>query len=255
MLTSEQRREIMAVSLLAVALCFLLALLPVSLFGVRGQLWFPSGNVMGVVGGTVRGLLSAFFGVTALLFPLLTAVAGLRAGEWMSSERALRWAVLLVGLLALAPIVVWVTVGAVPSAGWLGTTLGGPLVALLGRFGAGLVCAVGLVALSVATMGWNPLRSVGRGVVAGGDVAGRTARALAEKRRGMAESRAVLAAHRAELAAETEASPPMTGFEPEWLDSDEDGVEGEEESLTTAEIDVSREVPDPIGEDAEGSPA
>ncbi|MGB1779556.1 MAG: hypothetical protein ACPHQP_08385, partial [Longimicrobiales bacterium] len=59
-LSSDQQREILAVALLGVALLFLLSLFPVGVFGERSREWFPSGNMIGVVGGTVRALLVAF---------------------------------------------------------------------------------------------------------------------------------------------------------------------------------------------------
>ena len=226
MLTQDQRREIVAVGLLAVALFFLLSLLPVSLLGGRGAAWFPSGNVLAAAGGTIRGLLTAFVGSTAILIPLLLTVAGLRAGDWLSQERSVRLALLLGGLAVLVPPALWVIVETPTAAGWLGVRLGSPLVELVGRFGALLVSAAGLVALSVATVGWNPIRSVGKGVMVGGDVAGRTAKALADKGKEIAEARAQAALLREEAEADTALAEPMDGFEPEWLDSDDDGEMG-----------------------------
>jgi hypothetical protein len=77
MLTVEQRREILAVALLAVGLFVLLSLLPLGLFGERAAGWFPSGNMMGLVGGTMHGLLTAFLGVTAYLVSALVVRGGL----------------------------------------------------------------------------------------------------------------------------------------------------------------------------------
>lgn len=218
MLTEEQRREIAAIGLVAVALLFLLSLLPVTVFGAAGEEWFPSGNMIGVLGGTLRGLLVAFVGVSAVLVPLLVAVGGLRAGDWLSPERCLKVAVLLAGLILLVPIFAWITADSPEAAGWLGTSLGGPLVGLLGDLGALLVAGVLFVALSVATLSWNPLRSVGRGVMAGSDVAGRTAKVLADKGKELAEARAKALAEQRERAAVAEEEAPVEGFEPEWMD-------------------------------------
>ena len=190
MLTREQQREILAIGLLALAAFTLACLVPVSVLGERGGEWFPSGNAMGVVGGALRALLGAFFGVSAYLVPPLLVVAGLRAGEWMSPERALRMTVLNTGLLVLAPISAWVVTAEIDLSGWLGANLGGPLVDLVGWLGAMLLSGVAVVALSVGTLGWNPLRSVGKGVVVGGEAAGRTAKVLAEKGKALAEARA-----------------------------------------------------------------
>lgn len=220
MLTQEQRREIMAVGLLAVALFFLLSLLPVGVFGARGEEWFPSDNMMGLAGGTIRGLLRALVGASAVLVPILVGVGGLRVGGWLSAERSVRFALLMAGLLLLLPVAVWIALDEpTAAAGWLGVNLGGPLVGLLGGLGALLVTGVAFVALSVATLGWNPLRSVGQGVKVGGDVAGRTAKALAGKGKALAEARAQAVAAREERQLLEEGSP-VEGLEPEWLDSD-----------------------------------
>ena len=130
MLTREQQREILAIGLLALAAFTLACLVPVSVLGERGGEWFPSGNAMGVVGGALRALLGAFFGVSAYLVPPLLVVAGLRAGEWMSPERALRMTVLNTGLLVLAPISAWVVTAEIDLSGWLGANLGGAMIAV-----------------------------------------------------------------------------------------------------------------------------
>jgi len=219
MLTQEQRREIAAVGLLAVAALFLLSLVPVSMFGALGERWFPSGNMIGEVGATLREILRAVLGGSSSLVPLLVGLAGLRVGGWISNEQTFRFGLLFGGLLLLLPLTVWVVSGSGMAAGWVGETFGGPLVDLLGQFGGLLVCGAGLVALSVATFGWNPLRAVGKGVVAGGDVAGRTAKVIAEKGRELAEARAQAAAERAVV---ERPAPPVEGFTPEWVQGADD---------------------------------
>ena len=101
MLSREQQREILALALLALALFMVVSLVPVSLLGERGMEWFPSGNAMGVVGATMRALLTAFLGSFAFLVPLMVAVGGVRAGEWLSPERSLRYALLGLGLASM----------------------------------------------------------------------------------------------------------------------------------------------------------
>ena len=245
MVSTEQRREIVAVGLLAVALFVLLSLLPVSLLGERGLEWFPSGNMIGIVGATIRTLLIELLGVSAGLVPLVLTLIGLHAGAWVSRDQMLRLGLLSGGLLLLGPVTVAVVSPSPPLAGWLGTTLGAPLVGLLGGFGAALVCGFGLVALSVATIGWNPLRSLGSGVRVGGDVAGRTAKALAEKGREFAEARAQASLGRGGDAGGGWADStevPVEGFEPEWMTAaqpaaaggdPEEGVDGEEPGAPT----------------------
>jgi S-DNA-T family DNA segregation ATPase FtsK/SpoIIIE len=230
MVNEERSREIGGVALLAVAFFLMLALLPASLLGELRAAWFPSGNMMGPAGRLLRSGLEITFGASMFLAPWLFAVGGLKVGGWVEPGRASRLAVLVAGLLLLVPTMVWV-IGAEAAAGWLGEGLGAPLLTMVGRFGAVFVTSVGLIVLSVGTLGWNPLRSVGRGVIAGGDAAGRTARALAdtlsEKGRVLAGARAGAVAVPA-VADAPAGAPPLPGLEPEWL-ADEEDEEGEEE--------------------------
>ena len=248
MLTREQKQEIIAVGLLALALFILLSLFPVSIIGGRAGAWFPSGNIVGPVGATVGTLLKAFFGASAFIVPALLSFGGLRVGGWLSEYWTSRLSVLAAGLLFLSPLATWVLMdGPESAAGWLGTVLGGRLVDLVGVIGTLLLLGAGVIALSVGTLGWNPLGSVGRGVVAGGEAAGRTARVLADKGKELAEARAQAATERA---AET---APVPGLEPEWMGlphgSDEpeaDELEAEAELESMPETD---EVEDQLEED------
>ena len=54
MVKPEHQRELLGVGLLALAVFILLALLPVHLLGEAGERWFPSGNVIGIVGRVFR---------------------------------------------------------------------------------------------------------------------------------------------------------------------------------------------------------
>jgi S-DNA-T family DNA segregation ATPase FtsK/SpoIIIE len=235
MVTEEQRREIGGVALLAVSLFLLLALLPVAILGAggAGAQWFPSGNMMGPAGRLLREGLELTFGASMFLTPALFAVGGLKAGGWLARDHATRLVVLDAGLLVLVPALLWVLGTDQPIAGWLGEGLGAPLIGLVGRFGAVLVTSVLLVVLSVGTLGWNPLRSVVRGMMAGGDAAGRTARVLAdtlsEKGKELAEARAqrkVGVDSHAAQAATVAVAVPVPGLAPEWL---EEGPEAPEE--------------------------
>jgi S-DNA-T family DNA segregation ATPase FtsK/SpoIIIE len=228
MLTREQKQEIVAVGFLALALFLLLSLVPASIIGGSAGEWFPSGNIVGPVGSTVGTLLKAFFGALAFIVPALLSFAGLRVGGWFSESWMTRLSVLAAGFLFLGPIAAWVLLdGPDRAAGWLGAVLGAPLVDLIGFIGALLLLGVGLIALSVGTLGWNPLDSMGRGVVAGGEAAGRTARVLADKGKELADKGKKLAEARAQAArerAEEEAAAaaetgPVPGLEPEWMDT------------------------------------
>ncbi len=196
MFSREQQQEMLALGLLALALFMLLSFVPVSVLGARGAEWFPSGNTMGTVGATLKALLGAFLGYASYLVPLLVILGGLWAGGWLSVQRSVRLFALAMGLLILLPIGAWVVWADAQAAGWFGWWAGVPLVQLLGWLGTLLLDVFALIALSVATLGWNPVRSVGRGVAAGGDLAGRGFRAVSAKRRERAEARALAAAER-----------------------------------------------------------
>jgi len=261
MVTSEQRREIGGVALLAIALSFLLSLLPVTVLGARGVAWFPSGNMMGPAGGAIRGVLWFVFGISAFFTPAIFAVLGLRAGDWLSQERSIRVGSLFAGLLILAPVLLLV-LGAVDAAGWIGEEIGGALTALVGTLGALIITSVGLVALSVGTVGWNPLRSLVHGMRAGGDVAGRTAKAtakaLADKGKELAEARGQRVAGGIVVIGEPDAEA-VPGMEPEWAGAlptepedepaEEQGIEAGAEPV--AEEPVSIASPEPTGTSAE----
>jgi S-DNA-T family DNA segregation ATPase FtsK/SpoIIIE len=198
----------LAVGLLALALFVLLALVPIGILGERGAEWFPSGNALGVVGGALRRLLRTLLGDAAFLVPLLVGVAGLRFGEWLDRGRTLRWALLGAGLLVLAPVTVWVLTQSDGHAGWLGAQVGVPLTEWLGMIGALILCGAALAVLSVGTLGWNPLRTLVRGLALGGGMAGRSAKALAAKGKAVAEARARAAREAAAAAAAAAAVEP-----------------------------------------------
>jgi S-DNA-T family DNA segregation ATPase FtsK/SpoIIIE len=131
---------------------------------------------MGIVGATLRALLWAALGVASLGIPVALALGGLRAGEWLSRERSVRLLLLVVGLTFLLPLALHVSGADTSNSGWLGQYLGTPVLEAFGWFGATLVLAVIAVLLSIATLGWNPLRPVGKGMVGGGGALSRATR-------------------------------------------------------------------------------
>lgn len=152
MISEKKRRELTGLALCALALIATLSLIPVESGAAAA---FNNGNIMGPLGGLLSKAGYAFFGWSVWLVPLILVVIGARFFEWLPAEKALRWSVLLVGLLVLFPIVL-----AIPEstyAGWLGSTLALPLVALLGTLGAYLILGFLLIALSVIALGWNPI--------------------------------------------------------------------------------------------------
>lgn len=261
MLTREQKQEIVAVGLLALALFVLLSLVPVAIVGERSGEWFPSGNIVGPVGATAGALLKAFLGVSAFIVPGLLTFGGLRVGGWLSRDWTSKLSVFAAGLLLIGPVATWVLLdGPDNAAGWFGAVLGSPMVDFIGLVGTLLVLGAAVVALSVGTLGWNPLGSVGRGVVVGGEAAGRTARVLADKGKELAEARAQAVAERAEEAAEAERAAqvagPVPGLEPEWMESPEGADELETEVSEADEPqpdETEADEPDPEELDPDGS--
>ena len=160
MLTQEQRREILALGLLALSLFLLLSLIPLELIGGSAGESFPSGNAMGVLGGAIRSLLGAAVGLGAIFVPALVALGGLRVAGWADSGWTLRMTVLATGLLVLVPPLLFVLNFVPGVTGWWGDQIGRVLVSGIGVGGSLIVIGFGLLTLSVGTLGWNPIRGL-----------------------------------------------------------------------------------------------
>ena len=89
LLTREQQRDVLGVALLALAVFVAASLLPTSWLGERAAAWFPSGNVVGMLGAGLRTALVGIVGGAAPLVAVLLAVAGLRAGDWLDAALSL----------------------------------------------------------------------------------------------------------------------------------------------------------------------
>ncbi len=228
MVTPEHRQELLGVGLLALALFVLLALLPVPLLGEAGARWFPSGNVMGVVGRLFHRGMVGVLGVGAVALPFLVALGGLHLGGWMVPSRLARLALLAGGLALLVPAFLFLLPPGPAWSGWVGQGIGSALRAALGGFGAGLLLAVLLLLLFLATLGWNPLRLPARWAWEG---AGRGGQDLVRRVRGWWEDRGRVDAGEPLDRAEGEAPP--------WDREDEDlplpsGEEDPSPSLPTS---------------------
>ncbi|MCJ7628117.1 MAG: hypothetical protein MUO50_06985, partial [Longimicrobiales bacterium] len=171
-LGQEQRQEILALGLMAVALFLFLLLVPTTLLGEAGEVWFPSGNVMGSVGAAVQAVLHYLFGLGSLFLPALLVLSGFHLGGWLSPNWTLRIAILFGGLFLLVPPGLHVLLQGSSAAGILGSWLGNFLVAALGGFGALFLLSALTLLLLVGTLGWNPLLPVGRGAVQGAELIG-----------------------------------------------------------------------------------
>ena len=231
MVKPEHQRELLGVGLLALALFILLALLPVQLLGEVGGRWFPSGNVVGIVGRVFQQGVVGILGVGAAALPFLAVLAGFHLGGWVAAPRLARLGLLVGGLAVLVPTFFHLLPAGPPWSGWLGRGLGSALASALGGFGAGLLLAVLFVLLSLATLGWNPLRSPARWTLAGTSQGWRM---LGARLARWQEERAAPAGVRADGST----SPEDTFDEPGA--GDEDHGAGR--------------VPDPAGNRSEGSP-
>ncbi|MEC7846827.1 MAG: DNA translocase FtsK [Gemmatimonadota bacterium] len=177
MLSQKQQKDIAAVGLLGLGLFLLAALVPVTMPGLGG-VEFPEGNVMGVVGAVVRGVLTGIVGIAAFFVPGLLILAGLRARESLSVTWTRRLSILLGGLLLIVPIGLGVLGQDGETVGRWGELAGPALVTALGVPGGVLLVVLLLVALSVGTIGWNPIASLVGGVAQGTGFIARAARAL-----------------------------------------------------------------------------
>jgi DNA segregation ATPase FtsK/SpoIIIE, S-DNA-T family len=163
------QRELLGLALLALAILLALSFVPPLALGTAGERLFPGGNIVGIVGAALSGAAWSLLGAPAFLLPLLPAVWAAAAVQRLVRETAIRWTALLAGVFLLVPTAIY-TFGRpleeVPaSAGWLGATLGAPLAAGFGWIGASLLVTFLFAALCVATLGWNPLRSMAGGSV------------------------------------------------------------------------------------------
>jgi len=231
----EQRQQILGVCLLGLALFTFVSLLPVSWFGGMGE-------TVGIVGGTLGDSLHALIGYSAFLVPFLLLFLGLHIGEWIAEDWTVRLSCLTAGLIVLLPVFIYVWLrGPSAGAGWFGESLGEPLDLFMGPTGATIVTGTGLVILSIGTLAWNPLISVYRGMLASGEMAGRTAKAVADRGREFAEARAQAVVE--PDSSEAASSDPLPGLEPEWMESEEDGGKevSESEILPPDNVD-----PDPL---------
>ena len=162
MVSDEKRRELMGLALLALALFITLSFIPVE-SGAAAT--FPAGNIMGPVGRGLAAASYSFFGAAMWFIPAIFVLHGAQRFHWVSDDRAIRWSILLLGLLVLLPVALGLVFGSAerPSefAGWLGSTIALPLNALL-SLGAYLLIAVLLIALLVVSIGWNPVSAAAR---------------------------------------------------------------------------------------------
>ncbi len=257
MLSKEQQQEIIAFGLLALALFVLLSLAPVAVFGVRAEQWFPSGNMMGKIGLGVQGGLALSFGKASFVVPALFALGGLQFGGWLSRSLSVRLTILAAGLLILLPVTLRLFEGPREEAasfsrgaGWFGDVVGASLLGSLGFLGSLLLVLLGGVVLSVATLGWNPLRALARGAAQSGGAVGMLAKAVGDVAQDYAGRLSDLWDER--KAAREAAAVPVTVAEDELAEMDvEDSPPDEDFPPNAADDGEPTEVPVPDEPEAE----
>jgi DNA segregation ATPase FtsK/SpoIIIE, S-DNA-T family len=209
------QRELWALALLLLSILLALSFVPPAVIGASAARLFPTGNIVGTVGALISRAAWQFFGAAAILIPVLPAVWAAGVLERIRTASTTRLSILLVGTLILVPTGIYALarpVDQVPaSAGWLGEALGVPLTTALGWVGAVLLVSFLLVALSIGTLRWNPLRSVASG---GGQVFAGSRRAGA----GVARAMDRLRRHGGAKADNTETAPGRGGVEIEELE-------------------------------------
>ncbi|HSL69216.1 MAG TPA: DNA translocase FtsK 4TM domain-containing protein, partial [Longimicrobiales bacterium] len=146
------RRELLGLALLALAVFALLSLLPFR----SDNPALDSGNTMGLLGAGFAYAGFTVLGVGVWSLPVLLLIGGARAFDWISRERALRWGVLGAGLAVLVPITrallnPELVAGSLArgAEGWLGETVGLPMLALLNPLGAAILMVFLYIALLV----------------------------------------------------------------------------------------------------------
>ena len=159
------RRELTGIvlALLAVFVAGTLLLQPLP---DEGSCWVARG-IFGPVGSCLKRGLQALVGLPAAwLIPLAAAVHALRLLGRLGSGPDRSWMIFLLGIAALLPIGIGLSVGAVPSdettrlAGLWGSFLAYYLIQFFGSAGAWFVIALLLSALMAWTLRWNPIRAI-----------------------------------------------------------------------------------------------
>ncbi len=172
---NQRQKEVLGVLLMVFALFVGVALLPLGLFGAGAREWFPSGNPMGLLGGTLKALLVSVLGAGAVAVPMALGGVGAWSAGWLATERLRRLGILSCGALLILPFAAALGGGGPGSTGLVGVAIAEPTVAVLGWLGSWLVAAAAVVLTSVLAFSVNPLTVMGAGAAAVTRRAARTA--------------------------------------------------------------------------------
>ena len=205
-MVEARRRELLGVVLVALGVFLALSLVPPGWLGAAAGA--ASGNLMGALGRLVSEWAVRLLGPGIVLAAALPWIGGAACLGWIGRQAAVRWAVFLAGVALLGPTALAVAggtggegaawFGPADRVGWLGRALSVPFLVLVGRFGGLVWLGFLFVALSVATIGWNPVRAgaraLGRGARAGWRALGRARARGSARRRPSGAARAGAAA-------------------------------------------------------------
>ena len=180
---AQRQKEVLGVLLTVLAVFLAVALFPLGLFGPGAQQWFPSGNPMGLLGGTLKALLVSVLGAGAVAVPMTLVGLGAWSAGWVKPETLRRWAILTVGGLVIPPFGAALAGGTPETTGLLGTALGEPAVAVLGWLGSWLLVGASLILVSVLAFSVNPLTVVGAGTARAAGSVGRAGQVAGERTR------------------------------------------------------------------------
>ena len=176
------QRTILGIGLLALGLFVLLSLVPVDLLGEGLAALFPSGNVVGPVGGLIAGGLAGVFGVSAVIGSALLGVWGAWSIAWLDHHRGMRWTSWLAAALLIVPAFAASLAGAIGdgaarAAGDYGRWAGAHLTSALGWLGSALLLAFLFTTATILTLGLGPFHALSRGFRAARDGGGSTLQA------------------------------------------------------------------------------
>src|SRR5690606_35621474 len=101
MLTDTQRRQLLGLATMALALFTALSLIPLEALGDRALSLFPDGSIMGVLGAGLARVGFGVFGAGVLLLPIVLALCAARLFGWPREAHTGRWAAFLAGLVFL----------------------------------------------------------------------------------------------------------------------------------------------------------
>ncbi len=185
MLGEKQRQEALGVGLLALGVLVGFAVIS-PWFSEEGRNW------IGPAGALLHRAATFALGPLAFLIALPAVIWGVHLLGPLDRARVVRWSILAVGVLVVAPAAAWLFMsagtGAADGAGWLGVTLGGALRTGFGQVGGLLIASALLLVLLTLTLGWSIPRATaegGRLLSRGAAAGGSGMRALAGAVRGL----------------------------------------------------------------------